>query len=406
MYDIRSRFIVCIFVSILTLVMLTICLPCKAFASSPSFIRQEVKDNDDDWIYYDVYGASKKAKLYTEEYIRNLTGSSIGNIHSVSYMSDGKTLNATFWLTSPFVGRAIQNLNHSIQYSIYIDADSNRLTGWNGGIDYIETLGWNNSSGTWQSILEEKKSDTFEGYRVLRERNYTHFDKDPYYISMSVDLSALNYPNQYRVVFLAEDFLTKKTDRTNIIKVSDYVNTVHIPTPKLRLSTSPSTVSLSHGEHLSIELRLNSNNSITNIEGVSPTIHFYTNQTGGLVFTFNPDRSNMSSYGFAVSELNIYSPFEVDSRPYTVPIFADISYPSELFLPIKSAVTNSSLLFANPNAHTIETLYLPITVKNLSQQFRDWVTDWLNPVSGAITTVFSLGALFIGLRWGRHSQGK
>ena len=241
MYDIRSRFIICIFVSILTLVILIICLPGKAFASSPSFIRQEVKDNDDDWIYYDVYGASKKAKLYTEEYIRNLTGSSIGNIHSVSYMSDGKTLNATFWLTSPFVGRAIQNLNHSIQYSIYIDADSNQLTGWNGGIDYIETLGWNNSSGTWQSILEEKKSDTFEGYRVLRESNYTHFDKDPYYISMSVDLSALNYPNQYRVVFLAEDFLTKKTDRTNIIKVSDYVNTVHIPTPKLRLSTSPST---------------------------------------------------------------------------------------------------------------------------------------------------------------------
>ena len=98
------------------LVLIELFPPPQILALSTSFIRQEVTDNKSD--------------------ISSLTGSPINqnstlgwgiDITGVSYVSDGKFLNATLWLSEP--------ANGSNYYSMGIDADSDLKTGW-AGMDY------------------------------------------------------------------------------------------------------------------------------------------------------------------------------------------------------------------------------------------------------------------------------
>ena len=86
----------------------------KIFAAiSPPFVRQEIIDDNNDWelwngksdstIISTHYGKKidiKKAQTITECQIFN--DYLIPDIESISYSSDGKRLNATMWLTSPF----------------------------------------------------------------------------------------------------------------------------------------------------------------------------------------------------------------------------------------------------------------------------------------------------------------
>src|ERR687897_2437687 len=88
---------------------------------SPSFVRQEIVDSSGDWIFWKGSSSSSqsnKTQLNTHggnivevEKADNPSECEIGkgsnyipppDIQSVSYISDGKKLNATVWLTSPF----------------------------------------------------------------------------------------------------------------------------------------------------------------------------------------------------------------------------------------------------------------------------------------------------------------
>jgi hypothetical protein len=84
------------------------------FAKSPSFVRQEIIDDSRDWIFWKG-SSSNKINLTTHdgnirEVDRADDSSECGidedfippNIQSVSYVSDGKNLTATVWLTSQF----------------------------------------------------------------------------------------------------------------------------------------------------------------------------------------------------------------------------------------------------------------------------------------------------------------
>jgi hypothetical protein len=87
----------------------------KTYANgSPSFIRQEIIDDPADWIFW--RGNSSTAKISTDEGILteidkadNLSECITNNtfipsdIRSVSYISDGRDLNVTVWLSNPFV---------------------------------------------------------------------------------------------------------------------------------------------------------------------------------------------------------------------------------------------------------------------------------------------------------------
>jgi hypothetical protein len=125
-----------------------------ATVRSPSFIRQEVVDQPyPDWglMIFDSGQFSGFSAISPSE-IKNTTGVDIGDIESIYYVSDGKTLNVTFWLNSPFVEKPS---SHIPMYNILVDADNNPSTGGDMGIDYRIRVKWDNETKTWQKITEE-----------------------------------------------------------------------------------------------------------------------------------------------------------------------------------------------------------------------------------------------------------
>src|SRR5205823_9602073 len=87
------------------------------------------------------------------------------NILAVDYLSDGKTLDTTFWLASGFENFSASIYNQpfrKITYGMLIDADSNTKTGYNGAdYDfYVEVAG-----GKLSGYLYQLSSTG--GYRLL-----------------------------------------------------------------------------------------------------------------------------------------------------------------------------------------------------------------------------------------------
>ena len=151
-----------IFIALFTIVMVTLLhksLVDDIFAISPSFSRQEIKDNSGDGIKVNGVNLTYITDTYNDPLDKAT------DIQSVDYYSDGKTLNATIWLkgNTPNNNKLV-NVSNLI-YGMLIDADSNQATG-KDGVDYQIELQWNNKYKTWIKFFTEYSS---EGYR--RELN-------------------------------------------------------------------------------------------------------------------------------------------------------------------------------------------------------------------------------------------
>ena len=82
------------------------------------------------------------------------------------------------------------------------------------------------------------------------------------YLFLSLNLSAMNFPEQYRIIFLEKDPIINKYTHTRF-PVVDYVNAIHIPSPKFIMSSSSNSVELIPGDKKIIEIRLKSINPST-----------------------------------------------------------------------------------------------------------------------------------------------
>jgi hypothetical protein len=97
----------------------------KTMAISPSFDLQELINKNHHWAQ--IYGNS-------DAHLK----SNYTDILAVNYISNGKSLNATFWLASGFKISSLSTYNQpgrKIVYGMLIDVDSNTKTGYNGA-DY------------------------------------------------------------------------------------------------------------------------------------------------------------------------------------------------------------------------------------------------------------------------------
>jgi hypothetical protein len=108
------EFFIIFFLSIIIIYLLIVQNSYEIFAViSPPFVRQEIIDDNNDWELWNGKSDStiiimhngkkidiKKAQIITECQI--FDDYLIPDIESISYSSDGKRLNATMWLTSPF----------------------------------------------------------------------------------------------------------------------------------------------------------------------------------------------------------------------------------------------------------------------------------------------------------------
>jgi hypothetical protein len=276
--------------------------------SSPSFSLQEIADPSYDWV--DFWRGKP-----------NNTGPSYLDIQYVNYYSNGKSLNATIWLTKP----ELQNgssltlpRDRTVDYGMYIDADFNNRTGI-GGIDFIVELHWNNETQKWTRIVEEWASNS--NAKVLSESsNYTDLSEEDGYLSLSIDMESISSPSSYKVIFYAQEIKGK-------LHTIDHTNWVYVPPPEFTITTVPSFLELRAGETKTIEVKVES------VKGFEPAVSLSTlDQPEGIKLKFKYDKLRIPSYGIATTSLDVTTAQNTSQRPHTVNIFADFTFPTERFI--------------------------------------------------------------------------
>jgi hypothetical protein len=286
------------------------------FALSPTFPRQETKDEPVDWI-----------DMSTQE--RTITGNRYTDIRRVNYFSDGNILNATLWVKAG-PDRIPSNYENVVSYGMYIDADSDKETGW-GGVDYQMEIAWQNEM--WIRRLVEFSS--LGDARVLNiQYPYTGFSEEMgNYVLLSLDLDDIVFPDKYKVIFYAGE----KEENSSISKI-DFTNWIHIPPPELVVSTKPSSVDLRHGEIETITVHVNSTT------GFEPVVYLSAVNQSGIEWRFKLNELHIPSYGMESTSLQIKVSENADIRPYMLNILANATFPSESLIEARSPVDAISVL--------------------------------------------------------------
>ena len=279
-------------------------------SSSPAFELQELVNENRQW--FQTYG-NNDTNLKT-----NYT-----DILAVSYISDGKTLNSTFWVGADFNSTRDQ-YDHSLMrtsYGMLIDADSNPETGF-GGADYDVYLESNN--GQLNAYLYLLSSTG--GYRLMNSViNLTEPNYDPDVFLGSVNLvlglSAINYPSKYSLLFYsAESFGSNE--------VRQFTSWVNVPPPTLQITTSPSDIYIRQGESQMIPARIKSTTGFSN-DVVNITLPRENNVGYPAVSSFNSSELDVQVERNQPPLFKITVPQETPLGIYSIPLIVTIREPSD-----------------------------------------------------------------------------
>ena len=201
----------------------------KAFAASPAFSDKEIINQKNDWVQ--TYGNDST-------HLR----SDYANLRAVYYSSDGKTLDATFWLASNSENASIysQPLKH-IRYGMLIAISSLPDNSGYNGADYnfyIEAV-----NGKWSEYLYQLSSTGIHAL-INSKINYTESFGGPTigpgYVKLRLDLSSIHFPSMYGLSFYAAESFKSN-------EVRDFTSWVAIPAT-IDVLTHPKGIVIRQGE--------------------------------------------------------------------------------------------------------------------------------------------------------------
>lgn len=367
------------------------------FASAASsFSLQGIDDDINDWSL-----ANTNSSFGTKDITHCTIGQhtfSYPDIAAVNYYSDGKTLNAILWLSSPFKEPSL-NLSSSSpfieiarRYVMLIHIDSV----YGVGQDYDIRIDWNPVHNIWTRTIqlssltagENKKFDPWEN-KLIRIENYTDFfERGKNYVELNVDLDAVSNPSQYSIVSYAmENFFTK--DYRFSCNLVDITDSVHIPPPEFDISASQSSVVLRPGEEKNIELQIKSNTKLNS------HVSFSTNTNDGLDLTFIPNQIFVYPLGLSISKLHIKALENAEQGIHTVPISSYITFPTTFInlLSEQRINNNESASIIKPSNFTI-TILPPLRP---DEYLNNFYNAWLSPISGIWTFLAGVAVIIAPL---------
>jgi hypothetical protein len=272
----------------------------EAFAASPAFDQvliqdEKISNQKNDWVQ--TYG-NDSANLRSDH----------ADLLEVDYISDGKTLDTTFWVASNSENASVYNQPlKKIRYGVLIAIVSlPQNSGYNGANYnyYVEAV-----NGKWSEYLYQLSS-TGTSALIESKTNYTESFGGPTigpgYVKLQLDLDSINSPSNYGLSFYtAESFKSSE--------VRDFTSWVAVPPPTIDILTHPENIVIRQGEKKIIP---------TEIE--TPL----SNNVTRLAFEYG---TNFSSNGLSVSVQRFEPPlFEVEVSPqspvgvYTVPFEASM----------------------------------------------------------------------------------
>ncbi|MGC2570899.1 MAG: hypothetical protein WA364_05255, partial [Candidatus Nitrosopolaris sp.] len=181
---------------------------------------------------------------------------------AVDYRSDGKTLDATFWLASNSENASTYNQPFKkISYGMLIDLASLPPDSGYNGVNYdfyIEAV-----NGKWSEYLYQLSST---GAYVLIESKINFTESfggptvGPGYVKLQLDLGSIKYPRGYGV-----SFCTAESFKSN--EVGDFTSLVAIPPSNIDVLTSPNNIVIRQGEQqvIAAEIKTTFSNNVTSI---------------------------------------------------------------------------------------------------------------------------------------------
>ncbi len=285
---------------LLLLLLISYSLFHEASAASPAFDQnfitdEKISNQRNDWVQTYGNDSTHLRSDYT-------------NLLAVDYLSDGKTLDTTFWLASNLENASTysQPLKR-IRYGMLIAIVSLPPTsGYNGANYnfYIEAV-----DGKWSEYLYQLSS-TGTSALIDSKINYTESFGGPTigpgYVKLRLDLKSINYPSAYGL-----SFYTAESFKSN--EVRDFTGWIAIPPATIDILTHPENIVVRQGEKHLIPAEIDTpfSNNVTSI-------------------TFG-NGSDFSSNGLHVSTQRIQPPlFKVEVSPqtpvgaYTIPFVASM----------------------------------------------------------------------------------
>ncbi len=362
-------------------------------ALSPSFELQELTNENRHWVQ--TYGNS-------DTHLK----SNHTDILAVDYISDGKTLNATIWLSSGFQNSsAFDSANNKsfkkLSYGMLIDADSNTKTGYNGAdYDfYVESVAGKLSGYLYQ--LSSTGGFRLVGSKINFTQSFAESTLGPGYVNLHLDLSSINSPSKYNLLFYtAESFKSNE--------VRQFTSWVNIPPPSLQITTAPSSIIIRQGEEQLIPARIKSTSGFSN-DVINITLDDINSAN-------NNNKNYNTGVGFNSSELHIKAqrnqpplfkiavPQQTPLGIYTIPLIVTIREPSVATI-TKPISINTRGGTVDPEFElskkypTVGYLTKPINLtvivispRSISDQFRDFWTiygQFIGIFAGAFVGAFA-----------------
>jgi hypothetical protein len=357
-----------------------------AVALSPSFGLQEITNEKDQWVQTYGNNASGLKSNYTD-------------LLAVNYLSNGKSLNSTIWLASGFKNSSVPVYDQpfrSITYGMLIDADSNPQTGYNGAdYDfYVEATGGKLNGYLYQ--LSSTGAYRLVGSKIDLTQPLLDPDALRGSITLQLDLSSINYPSKYNLLFYsAESF------RSN--EVRQFTSWVSVPPPTLLITTSPSNVMIRQGQEQTIPARIKSTTGFSN-DVINISLSAYNNDNLFAASGFNSSDLHVAVEDNQPPLFRVAVPQQTSLGIYTIPLIVTIREPSTATLtkPISMNTTHGAI---NPEFElskkypTVGYLTKPVNFTvtvveptSINEQFKDfWVTYGtpLAILTGGIVGAFS-----------------
>jgi hypothetical protein len=187
----------------------------------------------------------------------------------ITYLSNGKFLNATIWFPTDIDGNPSMKLARTsttisgsvspssvpildaMTYGVLVDVDSNPKTGLLG-IDFMLAVVWNNQTQTWNRIFAEFDSvGQVKVISIVKDNNQTiKVNNKVPYITLPLDLDQIGSPSNYRVMY----FGVVGYNATDM--AFDTSAWIDIPPPEYTVLTSPDPIVIRQGDQSIVGLQL------------------------------------------------------------------------------------------------------------------------------------------------------
>jgi hypothetical protein len=335
------------------------------------------------------------------------------DMETITYLSDGKFLNATMWLNGP-VNEGTGDSEERLQVRGYVVGIILISTFESDTFDYMFTVKSGPFSSQWVPSAEEQSSNDS---RFLDWYPYWFFDhnssnvfpglKGKDHVNLSLDLEKINFPNQYIALF--GTYFASLDFPEGLCTYLDFAdNGAYVPPPEFAVSTSPNPLIVSPGEEKKVNLTINS--SIP----AAPQLSLNTSSPKGLSLKFDPDIQTMTPDGITTSYATIKVLENASyGHPYTVPITPEISFPRINF-DIGQEITGNPIVTENATISAVikpKPYYLTITVlppTSVEQNVTNFWNAW-GPIISFIGGGFVAGAaglFFDRIRKSKRSKNK